>query len=123
MIYVSIVDAPLPDRKPTFRENALEWEKGVRESAKKITLAEFTTLGGREAYKITGTIINFGSEFFFVRWMSLSENATYQVSLVSEAAPDLGIGAFHDFLGSLVIQNKEPNQASEPTAPSGRGSP
>ena len=26
MIYVSIIDAPLPDKKPTFKEDALEWE-------------------------------------------------------------------------------------------------
>jgi hypothetical protein len=110
MIYVSIIDAPLPDRKSTFRENALEWERGVRANSKKITLTEFTTLGGREAYKIVGTVLNFGSEFFFVRWMSLSGDVTYQVSFVSEAPLDLERGVFHDFLESLTLQKKEPNK-------------
>ncbi|MBL9186239.1 MAG: hypothetical protein JNK23_02055 [Opitutaceae bacterium] len=115
MIYLSIIDAPLPDRKPTFRENALEWERGVRTSSKEITQTEFTTLGGREAYKIVGKVLNFGSEFFFVRWMSLSGDVTYQVSIVSEKPVDLERGVFHDFIESLTLQKKETNQAAKIT--------
>ena len=115
MIYLSIIDAPLPDRKPTFRENALEWEREVRTSSKEITQTEFTILGGREAYKVVGKVLNFGSEYFFVRWMSLSGDVTYQVSIVSERPVDLERGVFHEFVESLTLQKKEPNQSAQTT--------
>ncbi|MDP3069622.1 MAG: hypothetical protein Q8N18_05005, partial [Opitutaceae bacterium] len=65
--------------------------------------------------QIVGKVLNFGSEFFFVRWMSLSGDVTYQVSIVSEKPVDLERGVFHDFIGSLTLQKKETNQAAQTT--------
>lgn len=106
MIYVSIIDAPLSDKKPTFKEDALEWEKYILKRLTKKISSSFTTLGGVESYRVVGKTMNYGSEYYVVQWMSNLGQTTYQISLISGMEPNLETGIFHDFITSVKISEK-----------------
>jgi len=114
MIHVAIIDVPLPDKKPTFKERALEWEKSVLFDATKRISSLFTKLGGIDSYQVTGksissvqvigTLMHEDREYFFCRWMSQIGDVTYQIAIFTEKEPNLKSGIFHDFIQSIKIQ-------------------
>jgi hypothetical protein len=99
----TVVDAPMPEAKPTFKENAEEWSRGMMQRFSRKISSRFTTLAGWDACELVASLKNGDEELFFSNWMIQAGDVTYGVTIIAKDSPNLTGDVVLAFLKSLEI--------------------
>lgn len=94
----------MPEAKPTFKENAEEWERGMMSRFTRKISGRFTKLSNRDAYELIATLKNVDTELFFSNWMIQVGDTTYGIVIVAQQKEKLTGEAATAFLKSLEIK-------------------
>jgi hypothetical protein len=100
---VMVINAPMPEAKPTFRENAEEWSRGMMESFSRKLSSRFAPLAGHEAYELVATLKGDEGELYCSNWMIEVGAVTYAFVVVADKEAKLTGPEATAFLKSLEI--------------------
>ena len=100
---LQIIDAPMPEAKPTFQENAEEWGRGMMSRLSRKISARFTTLASHDAYELVASLKRGDIEVFYSNWMIQVGDVTYCVTIIAKDSSQLSGDVASAFLKSLEI--------------------
>ena len=97
---------PAYRKLPTFRERALEWERGIQSRQPEKVSARFSKLAGKEAYHIiTSTQVN-GTKMYFSNWYVEGGDVLYTLGVVAPSMELLEGKDAEAFLASFSMNEK-----------------
>ncbi len=100
----TVIAAPMPEAKPTFKENAEEWAQGMMTRFSRKISSRFAKLAGRDAYELVASVKNAEGELFFSNWMMQVGETTYGVTIIVKDRSKLTNEAATSFLNSIEIK-------------------
>ncbi len=104
--FILIGNAPALRTLPTFRERALDWERGMLSRESEKVSAQFSKLAGKEAYHIiTSARIN-GTKVYFSSWYVESGGILYTLGVVAPSKELLEGKDAKAFISSFSINEK-----------------
>jgi hypothetical protein len=98
-----VMNAPMPEAKPTFKENAEEWARGLMERFSRKLSSRFTRLAERDAYELVASLKDGNEELFYSNWMIQVGDVTYNIMIVADDRSKLAGDTALAFLKSLEI--------------------
>ena len=104
VLIFSTINAPAPETKPTFKEQAAAWEKGMMEHFTRKISSRFAKLAGHDAYELVATIeVENAGVFYYSIWMMPAGGLTYGVTILSDDRAKLVGDTATAFLDSLEL--------------------
>jgi len=103
MLSFMVIDAPMPNARPTFKKNAEEWGQGMMTRFSHKLSSQFTKLAGHDAYELVTSTKNGAVELYFSNWMLQAGDTTYGITIVAKDLSKLTDDTATTFLRSLQI--------------------
>lgn len=100
---------PLPNARPTFKENTEEWERrNLSEEGMTIVESSFVQVDGHDARHVVLRIRRASEEMFVSNWMIDGKDTVYFVIIAGPRKEDLTSDRARRFLGSIHFPRQKP---------------
>jgi hypothetical protein len=104
VLIFSTIDPLTPEVRPTFKEQAAAWEKGMMEHFTRKISSRFAKLAEHDAYELVATVeVENTAVFYYSIWMMPVGDLTYGVTILSDDRAKLVGDTAAAFLDSLEI--------------------
>ncbi|MFT3870511.1 MAG: hypothetical protein QM715_18840 [Nibricoccus sp.] len=105
LVYIfTVIDAPMPEAKPTFRENAEEWARGLSENFTQKISFQIKKLADHDAAELVTSLKSENGELFYSNWMIQIEQITYGITIIAKEKSKLTGSESATFLKSLKLE-------------------